>query len=109
MVGQVRQSWAMGEATHILRQLSMEMGEGHGARGGSNRRKQTVDGGGWLPGQDGTDLALMSEEHSSRQAKCRSPAREGMRTQEDQYSGDFPSLCSPRISQDDQPLITGTT
>lgn len=80
---------------HNLSLLSKEMGGGHGARGGSNRGNQSVNGGGGFLGRVAFDLAVISEEQSSRQAKSRSPAREGMCTQEDQYSGAFLSLCSP--------------
>lgn len=90
----------MNRTTHILSLLSMEMGGGHGARGRINRRNQLVNGGGRFLGKVAFDLAIMSEEHSSRQAKSRSPAREGTYTQGDgQYSGVFPSLGSPKISQ----------
>lgn len=59
-------------------------------------KESPVNGGGGFLGK----VAVMREEHSSRQAKSRSPAGAGIYTQEDrQYSRAFPSLCSPRISQ----------
>lgn len=47
----------MNRTTHILSLLSMEMGGGHGARGGINRRNQLVNGGGGFLGKVAFDLA----------------------------------------------------
>ena len=63
------------------------------------QKKSAVNGGRGFLSKVAFDLAVMREEHSSRQSKFRVPAREGLCTREEQYSGAFPACVAPRMSQ----------